>query len=191
MEKIFFITGNAHKLNEAKSILEPLGFEVIGEKLELIEPNDMNQEEIVIYKAKQAYEILKKPLIVDDSGIYFKDFNDFPGIYTKKIIKTLGYLGIKSLLQNKSKEAFFKTMLCYIDKNGHKTYSGISEGKISLDRNEELDKSLPNPFSFLFIPKNFDKTMSELPEGELKKVSHRAKAFMSLYQDLNNSKIKI
>ncbi len=184
MNKIIFITSNLHKLKEAKNVLSPLGFEVINERLELIEPNDLTQEEIVIYKAKQAYEILKKPLIVDDSGIYFESFNDFPGIFTKMIIKTLKYSGIKDLLINRSRKAFFKTMLCYIDNKGFKVFSGIANGEISIEKKGELDKDLPNPFSYIFIPEGLKITMDKLTDEELKQVSHRAKAFKKLAEYL-------
>ena len=78
MKELIFITGNKHKLNEAKNVLEPLGFKVINENFDFIEPQDMKQKDIVVYKAKQAFLKMKKTLIVDDSGIYFEAYPDFP-----------------------------------------------------------------------------------------------------------------
>ena len=93
-------------------------------------------------------------------------------------------MGIKELLINNSRKAIFKTVLCYIDNSGLKTYTGTAKGKISLERADELDKSLFNHYSFIFIPDGFDKTRSELSTNELKKISHRMKAFNSLDEEL-------
>jgi inosine/xanthosine triphosphate pyrophosphatase family protein len=38
-------------------------------------------------KAKKAFEKLKKPLIVDDSGIYFDEYPGFPGPLAKRVFK--------------------------------------------------------------------------------------------------------
>ncbi|MDD4352887.1 MAG: non-canonical purine NTP pyrophosphatase [Candidatus Nanoarchaeia archaeon] len=185
MIQLSFITTNTYKLNEAKSIFQPIGIEIVGENIKLIEPNDLSQEEITIFKAKQAFEKIKKPLIVDDTNIYFSDYDDFPGIYTKKIIQSVGIEGIKKLLIDKSKNAYFKTIIVYIDSKGHKIYEGICKGALKLNTEIKI-KDQTAQFSSFFIPEGHSKTMSEFSDEDLKNVSHRYKALKLFFNDLNN-----
>ena len=48
----------------------------------------------------------KKPLIVDDAGIFFDGFNQFPGALAKYVMQGIGIKGILKLIQNKQKAAF-------------------------------------------------------------------------------------
>ena len=41
----------------------------------------------------QAYKILKKPLITDDTAIYFEGYPGFPGTFTKFVFQGLGFSG--------------------------------------------------------------------------------------------------
>ena len=60
-------------------------FNIIGKKLDIPEIQTLNQKEVAIDKARKAYEILKQPLIVDDSGFFVNKYNNFPGVLTKFI----------------------------------------------------------------------------------------------------------
>ena len=52
---------------------------------------DISQEEsdkiekVVLEKARTAFKKLKKPLIVDDTAIYFEEYKNFPGTYTNSV----------------------------------------------------------------------------------------------------------
>jgi len=107
-KEILFITDNKSKLEEASKIANEYGIQVIGKKIKLPELMTPNEEEIIIEKAKYAFEKIKKPLIVDDAGIYFEAYPNFPGAFTKFIIKLLGFEGIFKLLEGKDKKAYFQ-----------------------------------------------------------------------------------
>ena len=84
--------------------------------LDIVEPQLNSIEEIAISKAKQAHRLLKKPVIVQDSGLVIKQLKDFPGPYTKYISQTIGSTGILKLLEGKSDRLCgFSGCLVFVD----------------------------------------------------------------------------
>lgn len=75
-----FITGNANKLAEVKAILEPAGIEVRNQALDLPEIQG-TLEEVTIEKCKAAADIVKGPVIVEDTCLCFNALNGLPGPY--------------------------------------------------------------------------------------------------------------
>src|SRR3972149_1427183 len=87
MKKIYIATTNKGKVEEISEMLKiPLEFA----KLELDEIQSMDLEYVARKKAEEAFKILKKPVIVDDVGVYFKAWNKFPGPFVKYIHILLG-----------------------------------------------------------------------------------------------------
>jgi XTP/dITP diphosphohydrolase len=174
MEEIYFITGNANKLREAKKIL---GVELKSKNIDLPEIQALMVKEIIKDKAKRAYEILQKPLIVEDVGLYIKAWNDFPGAFIKWVIKTKGCEGIiKSMGNYKNREAFVEAGICYYDGKEFKTFFGKVKGTIPFEKRGEsrfgLDPS--------FIPDGYEKSFAEMTSEEKNKISHRGIAFKKL-----------
>src|SRR3989344_4748411 len=82
--EIIFVTGNKAKVREAESILKiPLKVK----ELALDEIQDLDLEKIALHKLKQAYKILKKPLIIDDVSLEIDEWNGFPGPLIKWMLK--------------------------------------------------------------------------------------------------------
>ena len=57
--KITYVTGNWAKIDSARQILEPLGFEIDNVKLDTVEIQADDVEEVAKYSAKWASEKLK------------------------------------------------------------------------------------------------------------------------------------
>lgn len=174
---IYFITGNKSKFGEAKSILKDLEIKLIKKDLKINEIKTDNQEKLVTEKADEAFRKIKKPLIVDDTGIYFDGYNNFPGTYTKFIFDTVGLEGIERLMDGTSRKAFFKTLICYKDKKRTKVFKGIWGGKIT----KNISRSF-NPdwqYNNIFVPEGFTKHLSEISLIQRMKHSHRRKALDS------------
>ena len=148
----------------------------IGKKIRLYEPMEMDGERILIDKAKYAFNKIKRPLIVDDAGIYFEAYPNFPVVFTKFIIKLLDFDGIFKLLNDKNRRAYFKCTIAFIDTNSNKPklFEGICKGKIA----EKISGTFnPNfEFSSIFIPEGENRTFSEMSIEKRKKSSHRARA---------------
>src|SRR3989344_4899555 len=110
MEKIFFATGNKHKVTEIGAILAEHGFEVVPKRLEIVEPDFDSLEEVARSKALQAFEQLKKPVIVEDTGVFFEGYNNFPGQIAKRVYLGIGFDGLLALVRaTPNKRAYFRT----------------------------------------------------------------------------------
>jgi len=176
--KISYITGNQSKFEEAKEILKNVNLLLAKKDLKIEEIKSTEQEKVIISKARDAFKKIKAPLIVDDVGIYFEEYNKFPGTFTRFLFESIGFEGIEKLLEKKNRNAYFKILLCYKDKKTEKIFEGILNGKII-----ENSKPLANKnwqYDNIFIPENFSIPLSEIPLQERAKFSHRKKAFDKL-----------
>lgn len=75
MQKITFITWNQHK---ADYLAKFLGYPVDHVKLDLDELQSMDLHEIVTHKAQQAYDILQKPVLINDISLGFDGLGGLP-----------------------------------------------------------------------------------------------------------------
>ena len=134
MNAIFFVSTNIHKYYEIKSILQnritDLNFNFY--KQNLIEIQDDKIEKIAIEKAKSAYNMVQRPIIIEDDGLFINSLNGFPGQYSSYVFKSIGNRGILRLLEgNKDRSAFFKSIIVYSNGNIAKAFSGQINGNIS------------------------------------------------------------
>jgi len=186
MKKLIFASTNKHKFHEISMIAKEFNFKLELKKIKLIENEANSLEEIAINKAKQAFEKIRKPLIVEDTGVFFEAYNNFPGLYPKRIYLALGFKGLLYLIKPlKNKKAYFKTSICYIKgKNKFKVFSGILKGKLT---NKVYDKEKNVlPYEKIFKPQNYKITLSSIPREEKNSFSHRAKAARKLFNWLKN-----
>jgi non-canonical purine NTP pyrophosphatase (RdgB/HAM1 family) len=180
--KMYFVTSNKSKFLEAESILKPVGIKLVQAGFKLNEPNLTNQKEVVLEKAKQAFDKMQSPVIVDDTAIYFNVYKNFPGKLTKDLIQCLGYDGIKKLLNGSNRGAYFQTIICYKDKKVCKIFSGTWKGKII----NKVSKKINPDWSYnsIFVPKGFSVPLSEISMEDRIKHSHRKKALLKLLKYL-------
>ncbi len=83
--KLLYVTGNEAKFRTANNILGEMGIELEQVKVDIHEIQSESIEEISKDKALKAFKILKKPLMVNDSGWFFLGLNGFPGPFMKYI----------------------------------------------------------------------------------------------------------
>lgn len=165
---IIFVTGNANKAREAERIL---GIGIETSDLDIHEIQAIDVEEVVKDKAIRAFDILKKPLIVEDTGLYFKDFNGFPGALIKWMIKNMGRDNMARLFSGR--EVVAEACICYYDGNEMEIFKGSIDGKIS----QEPMGGSGFGWDPIFIPKNSSRTFAEMSAEEKNAISHRGKAF--------------
>lgn len=79
-----FITGNK---NKAKFMAKLLGIELEFHKLDLDEIQSTSPEEVVEHKVRQAYEILNRPVLVEDTGMGLDALGGLPGTLIKFFIE--------------------------------------------------------------------------------------------------------
>lgn len=75
-----FITGNEHK---AKQLNDWLGIAIQHQKVDLDEIQSLELREVVEHKAKQAFDVVKQPVLVEDVAMVFTAFKQLPGPFVK------------------------------------------------------------------------------------------------------------
>lgn len=180
---IYFVTTNTNKFREAGKIL---GLEIKQYRIDIPEIQSLNVKKVVEDKARKAYEKLRKPVIVEDTALYIKSWNSFPGPLISWVIKTMGINGICEYA-GKERSAKAEACVAYYDGRRMKTFSGTVKGKIS--RKPRGKKRFD--WDRIFIPKGFSKTFSEMKISEKNKISHRMKAFEKLKRFLETTERKL
>ncbi|MCL2556621.1 MAG: RdgB/HAM1 family non-canonical purine NTP pyrophosphatase [Firmicutes bacterium] len=187
MKKIIFASNNVSKIKEVKNILGHK-FEIVsmGEAgLNLnIQETGTTFEENAIIKAKAVYDILKVPVIADDSGLSVDYLNGEPGVNTAMYYKYGDDRGNNQKLINNLKSVYnrdakFICVIAYIDENGELYITKAdARGKIL---HEECGT---NGFAYdsIFYSLELGKSFGEASEQEKNMVSHRAKAIEKLYR---------
>ena len=176
MKTIYFATTNKHKFGEVKEILAEFGLKAKQLEIEKIEPRGESVESIAKNSAKTISNQTKLPIILEDTGVFFEAYNNFPGPLPKFIFESIGYEGIMRLLNGKSRNAYFKTVAAYCEPNKDPVlFEGIMKGRIT-EKVFNLKKDVM-PYERIFVPEGHNKTLSDLSRNEKNKISHRSKAF--------------
>lgn len=190
--KIVLATSNSDKVKEIKEFYKEFEIYALSEVLEpfFIDETGSSFKQNALIKSRAVYEKLcQKGLenefisLSDDSGISLPILNGEPGIYsarysldlvTKPTDKTNREKLISKIkaLNLKSSPAFYTACIAVSSKFGDFTTHGFMYGDaITQERGKN-----GFGYDFMFIPKGFDKTISELDMDIKLKLSHRSKA---------------
>lgn len=178
--EVYFATSNKGKLNEAVKILGSVGVEVKQYDFDYTEIRSDILEEVAKDSVIAAYKLCKKPVFVEDAGLFIDGLNGFPGTYSGWVFKKLGNDGILRLMAGVSdRSARFESCIAYTsDGSEVKTFNGVCEGMLS----KELVGNAGFGYDPLFIPQGASTTFAQ--SIALKnKLSHR---YNSLLQFSNN-----
>ncbi len=171
-KKITIVTGNPGKIVSFRRCLEPLGFDIHHENLELIEPQLDRIEDVALSKARQAHDILKKPLVVEDTGFYIDALGGFPGPYNKYVVDKIGVDGYLRLIDGETNRACrFFSALVYIDDAGvEHVFTSETKGRLAKEPDGlPLRSDAKSDLWKIYIPDGSDKTLNELGGEERKR----------------------
>ncbi|KMP10690.1 nucleoside triphosphatase [Candidatus Nitromaritima sp. SCGC AAA799-A02] len=170
-----FVTGNADKVREASEILgHPLQQAAAALVYEM-QTNDST--ELVMHKAKQAYDELKCPVLVEDSGLLFEAWNGLPGALIKWFEISVGCDGILKMLDGfDNREAAAVCITAVFDGREFRMGRGEVKGTVA----ESLRGENGFGWDVLFIPDGHDRTYAEMSPEEKNEISHRRRAFEQL-----------
>lgn len=172
-----FVTTNKHKFSEVSEVLKPFNVNIEQVVLDYAENHDSSLEEVATTASTEVSKQLNRPVILEDTGLFFEAFEGFPGALPKFVFKTLGYRGIFKLLENEKRDAYFKTVAAYCEPGGTpKLFIGIMRGKITTEI-FDAEKDLM-PYDRIFIADELPgKILSRLSIVEKNQVSQRGQAF--------------
>jgi len=175
---LFFASSNIHKFQEAKKILNDFGINLGFYKCQLEEIQSNSMKEIAKNKAVQAFDKCKKPIIVEDDGLFIESLNGFPGPYSSYVFKTIGNKGILKLLKQERKAKFI-SIISFYDKKNNKSFESQLNGIIS-----KKIVGLGWGYDPIFIPSKSKETFAQLKNKN--ELSHRFKSlkkFSNWYLD--------
>jgi len=169
---ICLVTSNKEKLREFEKIL---GFKLKNISLDLNEIQAVEVKKVVEHKTKQAFEIIKKPIITEDTGLYFEAWNGLPGALAKLFDRTIGYRSLCKLLKN-NRRARAQTVIGYFDGKNYKSFIGETPGTIARTPKGK------NGFGWdlIFIPRGHKKTFAQMTSEEKNAISMRKIALEKL-----------
>lgn len=170
MQNIYVATGNKGKVKEISDILKiPLRIADI----EVDEVQSMDLKYVAKQKVKEAFKILKKPVIVDDVGVFIDVWNKFPGPFVKYMHTLLGNKKILELLKNeKNRKVIVQSVIAYHDGKEIHTFIGTVNGTLSL-----REKGTGGwGFDPIIIPDGEKETFAQMGTKRKNQISHRAKA---------------
>lgn len=177
---ITFITGNQGK---AKYVSDYFDIPVACAKLDIREIQSLDLREIAENKARQAFALLKKPVLVEDVSLVFKDMKGLPGPLIKWFLESLGNEGLCRLVDGfSSRQARADVAFALCDKNGFKLFSAKKEGIIARKPRGKAGFG----WDPIFIPKGCKKTWAEMSKEEKHQTSMRRIALDKLKKFLRN-----
>jgi len=176
---VIFASSNTHKYEEAEKILAEFEIKLGFFQTELVEIQDDSLSKIALQKVENAYEKCKRPVIVEDDGLFIDSLSGFPGPYSSYIFNTIGNNGILKLIGD-NRDAQFVAIIAFCDSSNEPTlFESSVAGTIS--------KSIQDGgwgYDPIFIPEKQIKTYAELTNKN--KLSHR---YESLKKFANKTKV--
>lgn len=164
---ICLITGNSGK---AREFSELLGLPIDHQKLDLTEVQALSVADVAWSKAEEAYDLLKRPVMVDDTGFNVHEWNGLPGALIAWFLKTVGTKGLlKMAVSLTDRNVDVTTAIGYADEDGVRVFTGTVSGTLPLEErgNEGFG------YDPIFVPAGYDKTFAEMTADEKNAISMR------------------
>lgn len=172
--KLTFITGNEHK---AKYVAQWLGVDVPHVKLDLDEIQTLDLHELVNHKAKQAYDIIKSPVLIEDAQLIFTALGNLPGPFIKFFVEEIGPEGIAKMLDSfDDRSAHGRICYALYDGKDFQYFEGEMHGKIATKPRGEGGFG----FDRIFINDGYEITRGEMSEDDYARTSYRKLALDKL-----------
>lgn len=179
--KLYFVSKNEEKYNDIVKLMgNAAEIEHCWVKLEEIQSESI--ENIAKHKALDAYKKLRRPVVVEHSGLEISGFGDMPGGFTQIFWSRLGDDKFCSYLSGKG-TASAVSVIAFCDGRKIHTFSGQVQGAIA-----EKPRG-KNGFGWdcIFQPENDTRTFAEMDDGGISKKYMRFYAVEAFKKHLEGS----
>lgn len=170
MRTVAMCTGNIGKFRTAQEHLAQWGFVVEQVALELDEIQTTSVAEVAQFKARQAFELLQRPVFVEDSGFYIDEFGGWPGPMVKQVLEAIGPHGFTHLADLTEKRICrFVSAAVYADAGGRlHTFDEEtrSPGTIAAEPDRGSGARAWSDLWSIFVPDGATRSLAALPENE-------------------------
>jgi len=170
--EVWFATSNRNKFDEAKIILKQFNLTLKRLTSKGSEVQADNVAEVAKHAVKDAYARWKRPLFVEDTGLFVESLKGFPGPYASFVARTIGPSSILTLLADSAnREAEFVTAVAFTEDGLHVgVFTGTLKGVLS----KEPRGTGGFGFDSIFVPKGQVRTLAEMTPVEKSGLSHRS-----------------
>jgi non-canonical purine NTP pyrophosphatase (RdgB/HAM1 family) len=174
-QSLVFITSNMHKVKQVQKYLD---YPVEHINLDLTEIQSLDPMIIVEHKAKEAYQHVKKPVLVEDTSLIFNSLGKLPGPFIKWFLQEIGNEGMCKMLDDyKDRSAIAWILFAYYDGTSMHIFDIKQNGTIA-DHPREGGNAIG--WNRIFIPDGETKTLAEMNEDDKDRTSLRKRALIKL-----------
>ena len=161
-EELYIATGNDGKFEETESFLTNKlpSIRILKASIPFVEVQSDDQQEIVLDKARQAWQQLQKPFLVEDAGILFDRYKNFPGPLTKFVYQGIGIEGLLKLVTQGDRATFVLYLVYMWGPKDFYLFKGECKGSIVVPERFNAHPQLP--YDDIFKPDGSDKTYAQL-----------------------------
>ncbi|HSX07644.1 MAG TPA: non-canonical purine NTP pyrophosphatase [Candidatus Saccharimonadales bacterium] len=170
-QNLVFITGNEHK---AAQLAAWLGLPIEHQKLDLEEVQSLDVREIAERKARAAYKVMQRPVLVEDCSLIFTALGQLPGPLVKWFEKGTGLEGMCRMLDGFSdRSAVAQIFYVLFDGTTPHFFEGVMRGTVPEHPGENQ-----RGFGFdrIFVNEGQERPRSELDEATYAALSYRKQA---------------
>ncbi len=125
-----FISGNQNKIDY---LSKTLGIELEHQKIDLDEIQSSDPKVVIEHKAKQAFQIVDKPVLVEDTSLSFNALDGLPGPFVKFFVDAEN--GLENMCRMvdgfEDRSAFATVIYGYYDGQSLHYFEGGLDGKIA------------------------------------------------------------
>ena len=166
-----YVTGNEQK---ARYFADMIGLPIERVAVDVSEIQSLSLREIVEHKAKEAYELLQQPVIVEDTALWFSALGNLPGPLIKWFLQELDADGLCQLLNSfTDRSARAGAAIAVYDGVDMTVFESEIEGSIV----DEPKGASGFGWNMIFIPDGSDKTLGEMDETTFKSYYQKVKPF--------------
>lgn len=169
---VVFVTANQSKHREISRLLSGLAVE--WQRLDLARPITDDLSEIARSRAQEAYERLGQPCFVENTGLYFHDFENAPGPNFKRLWRELGEDGFAKRFGGARGIARVAVALALSESDIR-----VFEGSISGTLLDAPRGDGGYGYDRLWVPDGYDRTLGEMAESTFV-VNMRAAPYLEL-----------
>ena len=178
LQGIVLVTGNRGKLAEARRLC---GADLEAVDVDLPEIQSLDLITVLRAKGEQAFRRLRRPLIVEETGLELASMSGFPGPLVKWMLLAVGAQGIaRSAIALGDDRATARCALLLLEPERELVAVGETRGKVVLPPRGA------GGFGWdpIFLPEGEERTYAQLRSDEKDRLSHRGRAWRDLLEQL-------
>lgn len=168
-------TENRHKFLEARTTLYDFGIRLRQLRVAKPEIQSGDLEEVATFALKEISKSHRRPLLVEDSGLFIARLKGFPGPFSAYVHRTIGTEGVLRLMKGQQKRrAYFQASIAF---SSERTPPIVFSARVYGTIAERESGKTGFGFDPIFVPSGTKRTFADMGQGLKNVYSHRARTF--------------